>query len=67
MTQYNTLNLSNSQVNKLKSITKKCTEVTLKVSSNVAAHYNDKNNFSQKLQLTHTRFSRFRKVFKNGS
>ena len=42
MTQYNTLNvkLPNSQLNKLKSGIKNGTEVTLKVSSNVASDSN---------------------------
>ena len=46
MTQYKTLNvrLSNSQLNKLKSGMKNCTEVTLKKSSNIAVDSND-NNF----------------------
>ena len=56
MTQYNTLNikLSNSQLNKLKSRTKKGTEVTLKRSSNVAGDSNNENNFPHKLLLTNT-------------
>ena len=43
MTQYNTLNvkLSNFQLNKLKSGIKNGTEVTLKISSNVAGDSND--------------------------
>ena len=47
MTQYNTLNvkLSNSQLNKLKSVISNCTEVILKLSSNVVGDYNDDNNF----------------------
>ena len=54
MTQYNTLNvkLSNLQVNKLKSQIKNGTEVTLKLSSNVAGDSNDENNFPHKLLLT---------------
>ena len=53
MTQYNTLNvkLSYSQLNKLKSGTKNVTEVTLKLSSNVADNSNDENHFSHKLLL----------------
>ena len=48
MTQSNTLNvnLSTSQLSKLKSGIKNGTEVTLKVSSNVAGDSNDQNNFS---------------------
>ena len=47
MTQYNTLNvkLSNLQLYKLKSGIKNDTEVTLKLSSNVAGDSNDESNF----------------------
>ena len=47
MTQYNTLNvkLSNPQINKLKFGIKNGTEITLKISSNVAGDSNDENNF----------------------
>ena len=57
MTRYNTLNvkLSKLQLNKLKLGIKNGTEVTLKLSSNVAGDYNDKNNFPHKLLLTNTR------------
>ena len=50
MTQYNTLNvkLSNFQLNKLKSEIKNGTEVTLKMSSNVAGDFNDEINFPHK-------------------
>ena len=50
MTQYNTLNvkLSNFQLNKLKSEIKNGTEVTLKVSSNVAGDFDDEINFPHK-------------------
>ena len=66
MTQYNTLNekLSNSQLNKLKSGIKNGTEVTLKISSNVAGDSNDENNFPHKLLLTNTQV---RKAFPNNS
>ena len=65
MTQYNTLNvkLSNSQINKLKPERKNGTEVTLKLSSYVVGESNDENNFSHKLLLTNTQFSRLRKAF----
>ena len=45
MTQYKTLylTLSNSQLNKLKSGIKNGTEVTLKLSPNVAGDSNDEN------------------------
>ena len=54
MTQYNTLNvnLSNSQLNELKSGIKNNPEVTLKTSSNVAGDSNDENNFLHRLLLT---------------
>ena len=54
MIQYNTLNvnLSNSQLNKLKFGTKNGTEVTLKLSSNVVGDSNDENNFLHNLWLT---------------
>ena len=51
MTQYYTLNveLSNSQLNKLKSAIKNGTEVTLNLSSNIVGDSNNENNFPQKL------------------
>ena len=60
MTQYNTLNvkLPNSQLNKLKLGIKNGTEVTLKISSNVAGDVNDENNFLDKLLLTNTQISK---------
>ena len=69
MTQHNTLNakLSNSQLNKLKSGIKNGTEVTLKISPNVAGDSNDENNFPHKLFLTNTQVLRFRKAFTNDS
>ena len=69
MTQYNTLNvkLSNSQLNKLKLGIKNDTEVTLKISSNVAGDSNDENNFPRKLLLTNTQVLRFRKDFGSNS
>ena len=56
MTQYNTLNvkLSNSQINKLKSGIKNGTEVTLRISSNIAGGSNDEDNFPHSLLLTNT-------------
>ena len=69
MTQYNTLNvkLSNSQLNKLKSEINNGTEATLKLSSNSVADTNDENNFTQKLVLTNTQFSKLCKTFANNS
>ena len=56
MTQYNTLKvkLYNAQLDQLKFGTKNGTEVTLKISSNVAVDSNDENNFSHKLLLINT-------------
>ena len=47
MTKYNILNieLSNSQLNKIKSGIKYGTEVTLKLPSNAVGDSNDENNF----------------------
>ena len=47
MTKYNILNieLSNSQLNKIKSGIKNGTEVTLKLPSNAVSDSNDENNF----------------------
>ena len=69
MTQYKTLNvkLSNSQLNQLKYGIKNSTEVTLKLTSNVAGNFNDENNFPHKLLLTNTQVSRIRKAFANNS
>ena len=69
MNQYNTLNikLSNSQLNKLKSAIENGTEVTLKLSSNVAGGSNDENNILYNLWLTNTQVSKLRKAFENNS
>ena len=64
MTQYNTLNV---KLNKLKSAIKNGTEVTVKLSSNVAGDSNDENNFPHKLLLTNTQVLRLRKAITNGS
>ena len=68
MTQYNTLNIkqSNSQVNKLKSGIKSGTEVTLKFSENVIGDSNDETNFSHKFLSTNTQVARLCKVIANG-
>ena len=59
MTQYNMLNvnLSNSQLNKLKSDIKNGTEVMLNLSSNFIENSNDETNFPHRLLLTHTQVS----------
>ena len=69
MTEYKTLNvnLSNSQLNKLKSGIKNNTEVTLKISSNVVRDSKDENNFLHKLLLTNTQVSKLHKAFANNS
>ena len=69
MTQYNTLkvNLSNSQLNKLKLGTKNGTEVILKISSNIAGDSNNENYFPHKLLLINTQVSKLHKAFANNS
>ena len=54
MTQYNSLNveLSNSQLNKLKSSIKNETDIVLRISSNIIGNSNDNTNFSNELLLT---------------
>ena len=66
-TQYETSNekLSNSWLNKLKSGTENGKKVTLNLSSNVIADFNDETNFPHKLLLTDTQVSRILKVFVN--
>ena len=49
MTQYNTLKLSNSELNRLKSGIKSSTEVILNLSSNVIGYSNDETNVPHKL------------------
>ena len=54
MTLYNSLNVksSNCPLNKLKSVIKNATGISLKLSSNVIGSSNDEANFSHKLMLT---------------
>ena len=59
--------MSNSQLNELKSGIASCTEVTLKLSSNVVGDSDDENNFPRKLLLTNTQVSKFHKAFANNS
>ena len=59
--------MSNSKLNKLKLRISNCTEVTLKLSSNVAVDSNDENSFSHKLLWTITQVLRLRKSFANNS
>ena len=65
MTQHNTLNvqLSNYQVNNLKSGIKILPEMTLKISLNVAGESNGENNFPHKLLLTNREVSKLLKAF----
>ena len=65
MTQYNSLNvkLSNSQLNKFKSVIKNETEVVLKLSSNMIG--DNETNFLHKLLLTNRQVSNIRKAFAN--
>ena len=51
--------MSNSQLNRLKSLLKSDTEVTL---SSVFADSNDENNFPHILLLTNTKIQKFEKV-----
>ena len=65
MTQYNSLNveLSNSQLRKLKSATKNETEVVLRLSLNMIG--DDEINFPHKLLLTNRQVANLRKAFAN--
>ena len=64
MTQYNSLNvkLSNSQLNKLKSI-KNETDVVLRISSNMVSNSNDNTNFPHALLLTNRKVANICKAF----
>ena len=65
MTQYNSLNvnLSNSQLNKLKSAIKNESEVVLRLSSNMIG--DNETNFPRKLLLTNRQVANLRKTFSN--
>ena len=69
MTQYNSLNvqLSNSQLNKLKSAMKTGTDVILRLSSNVIGNSDDKTIFPHRLLLTDRQVANLRKAFANHS
>ena len=68
MTQYNSLNVnvSNSQLNKLKSAIKNEAEVVLKLPSNMVSNY-DAINFPYKLLLTTRHVANLCKTFANNS
>ena len=67
MTQYNSLNvnLSDSQLNKLKSAIKNENDVVLRISSSMVGNSNDNTNFSHKLLLTDRQVANIRKAFSN--
>ena len=69
MPPYNTLNvqLSNLQLNKLKSTVRYGTGVTLNLSSNIIGDSTGENNFSHQLLPTNGQASRLRKAFANRS
>ena len=65
MTQYNSLNvnLSNSQLSKLKLAIKNETDVVLRLSSNMVGNSGDNINFPQELLLTNRQVANLRKPF----
>ena len=69
MTQYSSLNvnLSNSQLNKLKSSIKNETGVVLRISLNMVGNSNDNINFPHELLLTNKQVANIRKAFANHS
>ena len=69
MTQYNSLSvkLSNSQLNKSKSVIKIETEVVLRLSPNMKGDSNDEANSPHELLLTDRQISSIRKALSNNS
>ena len=69
MSQYNSVNvnLSNSQLNKVKSAIEKEIEVALRLSSNMISNSNDETNVPHKLLLTNRQVTNLRKAFANHS
>ena len=67
MARYNSLNvkLSNSQLNKLKSVIKNETDVILRLSSNIIGNSDDETNFPHKLLLTNRQVANLFKAFAN--
>ena len=67
MAQYSSLNvnLSNSQLSKLKSAIKNETNVALRISSNMVGNSNDNINFPHELLLTNRQIENIRKAFAN--
>ena len=64
MTQYNSLNvkLSNSQLNKLKSVIKNENAVILRLSLNMIGNSDDETNFPHKLLLINRQVANLRKA-----
>ena len=69
MTQCNRVNveLSNSQLNKLKSAIKNENDVVIRLSPSMIGDSNDKSNFPHELLLTDRQVSNIRKAFSNNS
>ena len=69
MNQCNSLNikLSNSQLNKLKSVIKNKTEKVFRLPSNMIGNFDDKANFPRELFLTNRHVANLRKAFANNS
>ena len=69
MTRYNTLkvNLSNSQLIKIKSGIKNGTEATLNLPTNLIGNSNNETNFPHKLLLTDTQVSKISRALTDGS
>ena len=69
MTQYNrvNVNLSTSQLNKLKPAIKNENDVVVRLSLNMIGDSNDKGNFPHELLLTRRQVSSIRKTFANNS
>ena len=69
MMQYNRVNveLSTSQLNKLKSAIKNENDVVIRLSLNMIGDSNDEGNFPHELLLTNRQVSSIRKAFANSS
>ena len=59
------VNLSNSQLNKLRSAIKNKTQVVLRLSSNMIGNSDDETNFPYKLLLNNRQVENLRKTFEN--
>ena len=65
--QLKNVQLSNSQLNKLKSSIKNETDVVLRISSNMVGNSNDNTNFPHELLLTNRQVANIRNAFANHS